>query len=127
MTPPGIRPGELEEFEAEELREIETFLAALGKSVKSLRDERYVGALLTGKTKLRLVDRQPLNLVLERLYRDAQRRARALDEIRPQLERLEQATLLTVANAPTNLLLLHRYQRRIDADVDRLLRRLKNN
>ena len=126
VMPPGIRPGEIEELEAEELREIEAFLASLGSAAKSLRDQRYVAAVLVAKTKLRVCDRKPLTVVLDRIYKDAQRRARAFNDIKPKLERLGEATLLGVANAPTNLLLLHRYQRRLDGDIERMLRQLKN-
>ncbi len=122
----GIDVDQLDRANAEELQELQQWWDALGEVVHQLADRQDVEEILVGQRRVGRELRTALKLILDRLESSALRRVRVGADIELEVRQRQELALLKVGKEPTPLLLLQRYQHRIDGDIRRLLRALQD-
>jgi hypothetical protein len=113
------------EFEQEEDRQLEALMKVIGRAKVRFQDRLYVAAVLSETAKPKDGDAGRLIAVLENVVASYVTWLCGQDDVEKKVARLGANLLIAWAQTPDRLILLTRYQQKIECAIDRKVRRLR--
>ena len=117
-------PADIELEEADE-REFQELAKLIGPAAQRLRDLTYVTGVLSGERKPRSGDQMRLCRLSDRIRSVLKQRESEQQDFQRKIENLRVAAQIAIAQAPQQLIILHRYLSRIERNIERKLRHLE--
>lgn len=113
---------ELSDFEREELRQLKTQWAVVQPLQDRLSDQAKFSAALCGQGHLGKKYRQRLAMVLSPIIHSLQEWIARQRDLTQRVRRAQRQALEVQANAPERLILLHRYQSKLERAIEKKIR-----
>jgi len=111
----------VEEAEEREFREL---VKLIGPAAQRLQDLAYVAGVLCGEKEPRSGDKKRLGRLSSHIYASLKQKESGQRDFQRKMENLQTASQMALAQAPQQLITLHRYINKIECIIDRKLRRL---